>query len=670
MKLPLSWLREFVEVEVSPERLGADLTAVGLALEGIETHGSETVLDLDVTTNRVDAMNVYGIAREVSVIYSRPLRPPDLSLAEKGPPASAVLDVTIEAADLCPRFCGRVLDVRMGPSPAWLRNRLEMMGVRPISNVVDLTNYVMLELGQPSHVFDLARVPEGRLSVRWGRQGERLRTLDGVDRTIVSWVGVVAGLEGPLALAGIMGGASSEVKDETRIVALEAAYWEPLAIRRGAKALGMHTEASHRFERGSDPECPPVATARLAHLLQKIEAGSARPGLIDRIAAPRPRRSTYLRPARLRGVLGIDVPRARTEAILKGLGFDLTRVEGDNLQLVIPTWRADVSREDDVVEEVARHHGLDKIPSSLPPARAVGELGAGMSATRTLRQVLVGAGLTEVIGYAFEADGGREAVALQNPLAEDQSVLRTSLLPGLLRVQEANLRQGRRDVALFEIGRVFPPADGRPEESLRLGLLLHGAARPRHWSEKPRAADLFDVKGILESAFERLGLGRLEFTSPNDAPELLHPGQRAALVLGGRTIGHAGALRPGTREDAEGTFLAELGLAELRETAPPERFSALPRFPAVERDLSVMVPASMLAVEIEGRVKRAAGRALAEVAVTDRYDKPPVPAGMVSLLLSLRYEDRTRTLTGEEVQASLDNIIRELRGAGFSIRSE
>jgi len=670
MKLPLSWLREFVDVREEPERLGADLTAAGLALEGLEKHGSDTVLDLDVTTNRVDAMNVYGIAREVSVIYGLPLRPLDLSFTEKGPPASPAFDVTIEAADLCPRFCGRVLDVRMGPSPAWLRDRLEMLGVRPISNVVDLTNYVMLEMGQPSHVFDLARVPQGKLHVRWGREGERLRTLDGVERTIVGRVGVVAGGEGPLALAGIMGGASSEVSEETTTVALEAAYWEPLAIRRAAKAMGMHTEASHRFERGSDPEGPPAATARIAHLLQKIEAGRTRPGLVDRVAAPKPRRAVSLRPARVRAVLGIDVPRDRTQAILGGLGFGMARGEGESLRLEIPTWRGDVAREDDVVEEVARHYGLDKVPSALPPARAVGGLGAGMAQGRALRRALVTAGLTEVVNYTFEPDTGGPAVALQNPLAEDQSVLRTSLVPGLLRALDANLRQGRRDVALFEIGRVFQPTGGRPEESLRLGLLLRGAARPRHWSEKPPAVDFFDLKGVLESAFERLGLGALEVARAPEAPAFLHPGQSAVLLRGGQTIGHAGALRPGAHEGAEETFVAELDLALLREPVPTERFTGLPRFPGVERDLSVLVPASLAAAETLEHVKRAAGPSLAEVAVTDRYVKPPVPAGKVSLLLSLRYEDPKRTLTGEEVQASVDNVIRELRSAGFEIRGE
>src|SRR5213593_84493 len=259
MKVPLSWLREFVEVAVEPGRLGEDLTLAGFALDGLESDGKDAVLDIDVTTNRVDGMNVYGLAREVAVLYGLPLRPLELSLAEKGPAASEALEVGIEAPDLCPRFSARVLDVRLGPSPAWIRDRLESVGVRPIHNVVDLTNYVMMEMGHPSHAFDLARIPEGRLRIRWAREGEKLQTLDGVLRTLSPRQGVVAGPEGALALAGVMGGAASEVSEETKVVALEAAYWEPLAIRRAARALGMHTEASHRFERGADPEATVTA---------------------------------------------------------------------------------------------------------------------------------------------------------------------------------------------------------------------------------------------------------------------------------------------------------------------------------------------------------------------------------------------------------------------------
>jgi phenylalanyl-tRNA synthetase beta chain len=668
MKLPVSWLREFVDVKVEPRRLGEDLTMAGLALEGLETDGSDAVLDLDVTTNRVDAMNVYGLAREVSVIYGLPLKPLDLSYGEKGAPASGAFDVAIESADLCPRFCVRVLDVRMGPSPAWLRDRLEQMGVRPISNVVDLTNYVMLEMGQPTHAFDLAKVTQGRLNVRWAREGERLRTLDGTERALHPKVGVVAGVDGPLALAGIMGGATSEVSDETRTVALEAAYWEPLAVRRAARSLGMHTEASHRFERGADPEGTVVATARIAHLLEKIDAGSTRPGLIDRVASPRPRRTVRLRSSRVRAVLGVDVPGERSQAILKGLGFGVAAGDASALRLEVPTWRSDVAREDDAVEEVGRHYGLHEIPSALPPAATVGGLPPVQAEERTVRELLVGAGCTEVINYAFEAATEAEAVALANPLAEDQSVLRTSLVPGLLRAFDENVRHGRKDVAIFEIGRVFRATGGRPVEERHLGILLAGTAGNRHWTEKPRSFDFYDLKGVLELILKRLGRGPLELARPEIVPSFLHPGQTAQILRDGRTVGLLGTLGLDSRPGGAAGGVLELSLDFGDGPPPRDRFQALPRFPGVDRDLSIVVDAAAESADVERRIRASAGPALVGVTVTDRYDRPPVPAGKVSLLLSLRFEDRERTLTGEEIQGSLDNVIRELRAAGFDIR--
>lgn len=678
MKFPLSWIREYVEVPVEPARLGEDLTLVGLALDGLETDGNDAILDVDVTTNRVDAMNVYGLAREIAVIYRRPLRPLDLAFAEKGPPAAEALEVTIEATDLCPRFSARVLDVRLGPSPAWIRDRLEKVGVRPIHNVVDLTNYVMMEMGHPSHAFDLARIPGGRLRVRWAREGEALETLDGVKRGLSARHGVVAGPEMALALAGVMGGATSEVSEDTKVVALEAAYWEPRAIRRTAKALGIRTEASHRFERGADPEATTVAIARIAHLLEKIGAGSTRPGLVDRRAAALPRRSITLRPSRIALVLGVEVPKAKTEAILGGLGFGVRPAEGEGLHVEVPSWRGDVSREADLVEEVGRHFGLAHSPSAIPPAREPGRLGRGQAEERAVRASLVAAGLTEVIGYAFAAAdnagaGAAAPVALENPLAADQAVLRSSLvMPGLLDALTANLRQGRRDVALFEVGRVFAPGgEDLPTEERRLAILLAGNFRAGYLSERPRAADFFDLKGLLERLFERLGREAPTLERNGERPTFLHPGQSALIEHRGSRLGWLGALRPGFREGLDGVLVAELALDPLiGERAPLVRFRPLPRFPGVDRDLSVLAPAAAPAADVQERVRAAAGPLLVAVAIADRYDQPPVPAGRVSLTLRLRYQHPERTLTGEEVQASVEGVIRELRAGGLEIRGE
>ena len=678
MKVPLSWLREFVEVKAEPARLGEDLTLAGFALDGLETSAGDAILDLDITTNRVDCMNVYGIAREVSALYGVPLRPLPIDHGESGPTAETALSVTVEAPDLCPRFCARVLDVKLGPSPAWMRDRLEAVGVRPINNVVDLTNYVMLEMGHPSHAFDLARIPKGELRVRWARAGERLTTLDGAERTLGPRIGAVAGPEEPLALAGIMGGASSEVSEATRVVALEAAYWQPLAIRRAAKALGMHTEASHRFERGADPEGSVAATARIAHLLAKIGAGTARPGLIDRVAAATPRRRARLRPARVERVLGLPVPEARCRQILGGLGFGVGGAAGGTMSVEIPTWRGDVSREEDLIEEIGRHHGLARIPSTLPPARGAEGLRRHQAREREIRTTLVGAGLNEVINYAFVSSAATRPgprLALANPIAADQDVLRTSLVvPGLLTTLRTNLRHGRPDLSVFELGRVFAPAGGPPREERRLAILLAGAFGSIHWSSKPRPADFFDLKGILEALGRRLGIGAIEVIPGGPLSDVVHPGQGALVRLGGETIGHAGALHPDlTRawELRDEAFVAEVGLeAVLERGLEPVRFVPLPRFPAVGRDLSVVCGATQPAGEIVERVRRSGGERLRSVTVTDRYEGEPLPRGKVSLTLSLRYQDPGRTLTSEEIQESVNAVIRDLRSVGAEVRGE
>jgi phenylalanyl-tRNA synthetase beta chain len=679
MKVLLSWLEEFVDVAVDPRRLAEDLTLAGLAVDAVEPVGDDTLLDLDITTNRVDCMNVYGVAREVSVLYRLPLRPMELSFVESGPPAAESLDVAIEATDLCPRFCARVLDVRMGAAPSWMRDRLEAVGVRSINNIVDVTNYVMMEMGQPSHAFDLARVPGGRLHVRWGREGESLVTLDGALRKLGGRVGVVSGAESPLALAGIMGGASSEVSSATRAVALEAAYWDPLAVRRAAKALGMHTEASHRFERGADPEAPGTATARICHLLQKIEAGSTRPGSIDRRPVKTGPRAAPLRSARVSLVLGDVVSETESRRILEGLGFTVSAPVGEGVNVTIPSWRGDVSREIDLIEEVGRYHGLDRIPSTIPSTGVVGGLRPWQLRERATRQALVAAGLTEVIHYAFvseteaaPAPGTR--VALANPLSEEQSVLRNSLVvPGLLGALRANLRQGRRDVGVFEIGRVFTPGEPMPLEERRLGWLLSGASRPAHWSEGPRAADFFDVKGVAECVLARLGATDVTW-AVRGAPPFLQQGKAAAALRRDMVVGYVGAVRPdiaASFESKDEVLVGELRLDDLLAEIPAaERFRALDRFPPVSRDLSVLCEMGLPAGELLEAIRGAAGELLRSVAIIDRYDRPPVPEGHVSLTVTLLFQSPERTLTGEEVQEAVEKVVRDLRGRRAEIRGE
>ena len=672
MKILVSWLREFVDAPADVRKLGDDLTAAGLAVDGVEARGDDAVLDLDITTNRVDCMNVYGVAREVSVLYGTPLSPLPVTFVEKGAPASEAWAVEVQAPDLCPRFCGRVLDVRIGPSPDWMRSRLEAAGVRPINNVVDLTNYVLMEMGQPTHAFDLGKIPGARLEVRWARAGERVVTLDGQARDLRAGIGVIAGPAGVLTLAGIMGGASTEVSDQTRTIALEAAYWDPLSIRRSAKALGMHTEASHRFERGADPEAPPMALARIAHLAERIGAGTTRPGLVDHYVRKVPRRTVSFRPARATALLGAPVAVADARRILTGLGFAVGKPESDAVQVEVPTWRSDAGREVDLIEEVGRHQGLNRLPSTIPAAGGAEGLRPEQVCDRRMRDVLAGAGLDEVITYSFVPAGGPlpAGPVLANPLSEDHKVLRTSLVwPGLLTVMRTNLRQSRADLRLFEIGRVFESLGGR--ERGRVALLMTGAAAPLHHAERPRPADFFDLKGVLDVLAARLGVGRLEMAREG-APDFLHPGQSATVRLGERTIGYAGALHPDRAAEWEArgqVFVAEIDIEAL-PSAAAVRARPLPRFPAVERDLSVLCDAEAAAVDVWDVVHAAGGPRLQAAEVTARYDRPPVPPGRVSLTFRLVFQDPSRTLTGDEVQAAMDAVVAALRARGYEIRGE
>ncbi len=680
MRVPLSWLREYVDVTVAPERLAEDLTLAGLELGALEQADGDTVLDLEITTNRVDCMNVYGVAREVSVLYGLPLKPLALEVTESGAPAEAGLSVVVEAKDLCPRFAARVLEVRLGPSPDWIQKRLVAVGVRPINNVVDLTNYVMMEMGHPCHAFDLAQIPGAELRIRWAREGEKLVTRDGVERTLTARCGVVASPGPALALAGVMGGASSEVSDATRSVALEAAYWAPLAVRRAAKDAGVKTEASHRFERGADPEGPTVALDRVAHLLTQIGAGTARPGIIDRRPVARAPVLVALRPARVRGVLGIEVPEEKARQILGGLGFVERGRDGGATTYEAPSWRGDVSRDVDLIEELGRHVGLDKIPATIPPTAGVEGLRPSQKRERALRDLLVGFGLDEVVNYAFVSDERAQALpdaraALANPLSEEQSVLRRSLVvPGLLSTLGTNLRRGRRDVRVFELGRVFHPAAPLPLEERRLGVLLAGAMRPAHWSEKARLADFFDAKGIVEAVGPRLGATLEVRRGEGSVPPHLHPGRAALVYLGDSALGSLGALHPDLAQQWElkdEVIVAELSLEPLLALpASAPRYQPLERFPGVSRDLSIVCDALVPAAEIAAQIRGAAGALLQSAGVSDRYVGPPVPPARVSLTFSLRFASPERTLTNEEVQASVERVVRALRSAGAEIRGE
>ncbi|MBE3133989.1 MAG: phenylalanine--tRNA ligase subunit beta, partial [Acidobacteria bacterium] len=568
----------------------------------------------------------------------------------------------------CPRYASAIVDVRQGPSPAWLATRLEAAGIRGISAIVDVTNYVLIETGHPMHAFDLARLRGGEIRIRRGRPGERLRTLDGEDRALDEDMLVIADAADAQAIAGVMGGAASEVWGGTRVIAFESACFQPVSVRRASRRTGLKTEASARFERGVDVSAPPMALERAIALVEAIGAGRARPGRIDCYPAPRTPARVPLRRSRIARILGAPVHDTSVRRILAGLGFGLADTP-DGWVATVPTARVDVAREEDLIEEVARHHGYDRLPATLPALAALppGRPPA-LARQRLLRRVLTGAGFWEAQTYAFlEARAaapyaaGRDPVTIAYPLSEKFASLRPSLVPGLLDAVAVNWNRGTRDVRMFEIGSVFAADTG---ERRRLGLIWTGAAAGEHWSGGARAVDFFDLKGAVAIVCEALGLDAE--CEPVTVPELVR-GRAAVVKTGGGVLGTLGQLAPGLVAArglpiADEIYVAELDLDGVDRIAPAGDVRAVPppRFPSVVRDVALLVKDSVPAAAIRGTIRAAAPSTLAAVEEFDRYQGPNIPGGHVSLAFHLTFRSLERTLVDVEVQQAIDAIVAAL----------
>ncbi|HEV2283384.1 MAG TPA: phenylalanine--tRNA ligase subunit beta, partial [bacterium] len=590
-------------------------------------------------------------------------------------------------------FTATVLDdVRVGPSPAWMQRRLEAAGVRAINNVVDVTNYVMLEMGQPMHAFDLARVGGRRVIVRRARPGESLVTLDGVTRTVDAESLVVADATHAVSLAGIIGGQDTEIGPDTAAVLLEAAYWYPPGIGRTSRRLGVRTEASSRFERGADPEGPVAAQRRAGLLLAEVAAARPAPGLIDVYPRPQSRPTIRLRPSRAAAVLGIAMPRGEMVRALRALGCDV-RPGPAALTVRPPTYRPDLAREEDLIEEVIRVHGYDRVPLTMPRGVTTpGRVSAPVAEERCVRDVLLRAGLTEVMTLTLVAaespaaesggapDGAAE-VRLANPLTAEHAALRRSLLPGLLRVLATNASRRQQDVHVFELGRVWRAArdGGRPEERRAAGIAMMGRWR---WGWNVPAdgvlADVYHLRAVLDALLGDLditGAGRqaagnheikAEVAAGPSASYLLngtpwwHPGRVAALTLAGRPVGRFGELHPELVERERLPYrpcVAELDLESLLAAARPSRtYTGLPRYPEVERDLAVVLPETLAASEIERLIRETAGPLLEAVELFDVYTGSPVPPDHRNLAYRLRFRAADRTLTAPEAEEIMARI--------------
>ena len=681
MKLVYRWLRELVPVTADPETVAREIALRGFEVAGVEL-GREPVIDFEVTANRPDCLSHLGLAREASAIWGLPVTPPGSGTRDSGSgtrdSGSGTRDslaVDLEAPDLCPRYCAQVFAVTIAPSPSWLQERLEAAGVRPINNVVDVTNYVMLEIGQPMHAFDVSRLAGARLVIRRARPDERIRTLDGVDRALEPDMVVIADAERASAIGGVMGGHDSEIGPHTASIALESAYFLPSSIRRTSKRLGLKTEASSRFERGGDIDAPPLGIARAAALLEQIGAGRAAGPLIDRYPSPRAPLTITLRAARIARLLGQDVPAEDVPRLLTPLGFVVAPADGAGgraWDVTVPSFRVDVTREVDLVEEVGRHYGFDRLPITFPALTAPqGAPDRRVTRDRLVRQALTAAGFSESMTFAFIetqaalpfCDPGVEPAAIANPLSEKFAVLRPSLLPGLVDSCAHNRRRGRKDVRLFETGSRYTPAG----EGRSAALAWCGAASDTHWSAAARPVDFFDAKGAVELLCAAFGAAA-DFAAA-ERPYLVR-GRSAEVRAGARALGIVGQMSPAIAEarglpSGEEIYVAEIDTEALGDASAADdlRAESLPRFPSIVRDVSILVDEALPAATVRGTIRASAPPTLASIAEFDRYQGKGVPDGRVSLSLRLTFRAADRTLTDDEAQEATERIVAALAAA-------
>lgn len=673
MKISCNWMADLIALDEPPERLAADLSMLGLPVDAVERLPNDTLIEIDVTANRPDCLSHLGIARELSALYHEPLRLPAPAALDAGRDAAPTPVITIEDPDLCARFCGvRITGVRVAPSPQWLQDRLLAVGQRPINNLVDITNYILLELGHPLHAYDYGKLAGGCLIARRACPGETIQTLDGRIRTLAPEMLVIADAGQPVGIAGVMGGATSEVADTTTDILLESAWFQPASVRRTARALEMRTEASYRFERGADVAMAPIALRRAARLILELAGGAAVSPVVDVCPRPWSPPAIALRRERIERLVGISVAGLPVDAMLRRLGFD-AEAAPDGWRVRPPAHRVDVSLEVDLIEEIARLHGYDRIPSTLPlhPTRPVLRRLAGEKAAA--RQFLKECGLQEILTPNFASvprdadllwapDG--EPVRVDNPLDEGEPFLRQGLLPGMVAALKFNENNYNADVRLFEVAAVYGRRGDGHVEPVRLALGAYGQWLPAHWSAAGVPADFVRLKGVVEGLCDRLNVPATAFDETGDAA-FLQPGAAAWIRLGDEVVGYIGQLNELLAQKLK--FKRKVFVAELlfeRLAAGIDRafaFRTLPRYPFVDRDMSFVVDIGISFSTIKMSVIELKMPELAEVKLVDLYRGADIPPGRKAMNVRLVFQHPERTLTDEEADRLRERAAASLR---------
>jgi phenylalanyl-tRNA synthetase beta chain len=687
MKLSPQWIRDFVDLAVDDRRLAEDLTAVGIAVEGISGTGADKVFEMEIGTNRPDAMNHYGVAREAAAIYDLPLKPlPALSSQTRGTTEAVPFPITVEEPQLCPRFSARVIrGSRIKPSPETIAHRLQLLDQRPISNAVDATNYVLWEMGKPTHVFDLDLLEGSRLIIRKARHGEKLKTLDGAERTLTSEDLVVADAKKPVGLAGVMGGYDTMITDKTRNILIESAWWDPLTVRKTSRRHGIHTDASHRFERGADFESTILSCDLVAALILQSGGGELVGGAIDVVSRKIDQAPVVLRLSEVQRILGGNLEAGETFRILKKLGFGMVP-EGEadaEFRVHIPSWRLDVEREIDVIEEIARLHGYDKFENTLPAFSGAVVEQPHAAVDASLRGRALSLGYDEAVSLTFisHADAERFSSAsvleLENPLSEEASVMRTSMVPGMLDMLAWNLNRDLESVRLFEMGRVYEMRRGDRVEPARVclgatatavkGSLPAGGVIDVSKGESAAAAESFrSFKGDVENLLAVFEYSELSFD--RETTEYFHRGRSARALADGVVVAQFGQIAEDVkaqRKLRQDVFLAEIDLEQLHAHGlRMVKFAPLPKYPAVERDFSFVFSDD---VEFEAMRRAVMGqrlKALREFSPVEIFRGGSIGAGKYSILLRARLQSEEGTLRDEQIAVWSSQIVAALHALG------
>lgn len=673
MKISRKWLEEYIELKESDEELKKLFTEMGFPVEDEEREGDDVVFELEVTPNRPDCLSHYGVARELSVFLDRELKPFKVDLKEDEPEAEEIARVEIKEPSLCPRYVARVVTgVNVRPSPPWLVEKLRKMGLESINNIVDISNYVLFAFGHPTHVFDLDKLEGKEIIVRKARRGEKLLCLDGVERELVEEDLVIADKERPVAIAGVIGGEETGVTYSTRNVLIESAYFNPITVRRSRRRHGLSTDASYRFERGTDPEFPPLAADLVAYLIQELADGEVKKGRIDVYPLKEERTRIIFTLPSLNERLGVEVDSFLLKTRLEKAGWKWRELSGREVEVIPPSYRRDVSIFEDVVEEAARIYGYDKIPSVLPSF----SMPQGLSTPRRekfalLRKVLAGAGYSEAVNYVFVSAGrnsfseiSHPDLKLKNPLSADAPCLRKDVLLTLLDTISLNLRRGAEGARFFEIGKSYWRENGEPREEWRLAIAEAGKVEEKHWSwSGPKEASFYSLKGAVARVVKAL---YHEVSFKEDASPLFEEGFCMAVMADGNKVGWVGIVREELKQEAdikEVVFGAEILLEKLLNLpVEPFQFKDLPRFPFIRRDIPFLLPEKYRYSEIERALKDANFKWLEKFFLLDEYRGKGIEEGKRSLTLSFIFRSREKTLKKEEVEKVIEEIISFMKG--------